>query len=256
MKLITTLTLSLLAATFIGRAAIAVPQASPYTPDANTVLLEHFDNSVTGSVSGPLTYTSGIFSQSGNFSTTTALTWSSPALAQGTFEFWASIASYDSDSVQMDPYVRLGFAHYSGIPAAETLYIDIGRSPQLHSPMFGLNAAPFNWNDVQPISPVGLNEWHHYAVTWGTAGMHFYLDGGLVASNSDTRAINPSTQIWGLGSRSGYNEGLTGQVDEFRLSNIQREFTAVPEPSAVALLLSAALLCLRRRTLRTHERIA
>ena len=231
MKLLSILPFAFFITASLLGASIGVPQTVPYTSDANTVLLEHFDGSVTGSVAGPLNYTSGRFGQAGNFSTSTGLTWSSNQLPQGTFEFWASLESYTSESF---PSVRMGFAYYSGIPAAITFSVAV-RDSLPHSPEFALNHAPFAWNDLLPTSPVGLNEWHHYAVTWGDAGMHFYLDGSLVASNSDTGGINPSTQIWGLGSRpgSGYNEGLTGQIDEFRLSNIQREFTPTPEPSTL-----------------------
>jgi len=252
MKLIALFTLELIASASILRAAIPVPQASPYTSDANTILLEHFDNSVNGTLTGPLSYASGIFGQAGHFSTSTSLNWNSGSLSQGTFEFWASIESYASGAF---PWVRLGFAHYSGLADAITFSVRVVE-PAVHNPTFELNHAPFHWNSLQPAIAIGLNEWHHYATTWGGAGMRYYLDGSLVASNSDTGGINPSTQIWGLGSRSGYNEGLTGQMDEFRLSNIQREFSSVPEPASAVLLLVGAAFCIRRRSLRTHERNA
>ena len=49
---------------YLNATTVNVPQSGPYVADANTVLLEHFDASTSGTPTGPsVGYRSGIYGQ-------------------------------------------------------------------------------------------------------------------------------------------------------------------------------------------------
>ena len=116
---------------------------------------------------------------------------------------------------------------------ATTGYVEVMPGAQLQA---GINIQPFNWNDSgnnfnQPNAKaiVLANTWYEYALTWGSEGLHYYIDGNLVYSNSNTGAQNPNTSWWAVGDEN--SNGFNGVMDELRISNIQRDFASVPEPA-------------------------
>jgi hypothetical protein len=91
---------------------------------------------------------------------------------------------------------------------------------------FGINIQPFDWIGAPAAGIVTSNIWNHYALTWGAQGKFLYLNGSVITSSSDTRAMNPSTAIWEIGAEATLgNDGFNGVMDELRISNIQRVFS-------------------------------
>src|SRR5437660_980071 len=72
----------------VGYTQTEIPQPAAYSTDANTVLLEHFDGSTTGTANDVVSYDRGIFGQGVRMKDTSYITWNFGALTQGTVEFW------------------------------------------------------------------------------------------------------------------------------------------------------------------------
>ena len=218
---------------------IVVPQQAPYTNDANTLLLEHFDGATTGSPNGAVTYQNGVFGQGVHLDFGSWVSWNLGALPEGTVDFWGKLDSFS-------------FGTYGDIPVACFIQSDYG---QLFAETF-LTAVGTNgvWSDYDcDCNPPGgdnwvgmgttaqgntnsnpiitANVWHHYATTWGSQGFHFYVDGNLVYSNGNTYGQSPATSSWSIGGRTSGDgstasfPGFAGMIDELRISNIQRTFT-------------------------------
>lgn len=126
----------------------------------------------------------------------------------------------------------------------------------LGTPNGGINIAPFNWNQLPSNSAtITPDTWRNYALSWGDAGLRFYIDGDLVSSNSNTDTLNPSTGWWAVGVAGSSaigspGQGFNGTMDELRISNVQRDFAAIPEPAFSFLLVIGLQFVLGRKALR------
>lgn len=86
-----------------------------------------------------------------------------------------------------------------------------------------------------------LGQWHHLATVFGGQSqptIHFYLDGKLVGTQQGVSAMRYGTTwelVLGAVGYSGYSDFLAGELDEVRLSTVQR-YTAnfVPQRRFVA----------------------
>jgi hypothetical protein len=212
----------------------SVPELEPYTPDANTLLLEHFDGTTSGSVNGDVSYATGVFGQGVHMIDTAWISYSLGALPQGTFEFWAKLDDLSNSSG--NPPGLFG-SFYSQFYAGTSYMLVVpvsGSNGEEGQPNGGVNIAPFNWNHAPAHSAVITpDRWHHYALTWGNAGLHLYLDGSLIASNSNPGGQNLSTGWWAVGVNGSSaigapGQGFNGIMDELRISNIQRTFEPTP----------------------------
>jgi len=227
----------------IASAAILVPQAAPYTADANTVLLDHFDASTVGSPHGAATYTTGVFGSAVHLNDSAWISYNLGALSQGTIEFWGKLDSLTNSG--SEGAIKFIGSYYSQF-FAPTGYIEAFNSIPLGQTQAGINIAPFNWNDSgdnvnapNPSAVVAKDVWHNYALTWGSNGLHYYIDGQLVYSNLNTGGQNPNTTWWAVGNQNG--NGFNGSMDELRISNIQRDFAPAPAPEPVTTLFGIAL---------------
>lgn len=232
-------------------AQIGIPQPAPYVNDANTVLLEHFDGTTSGSASSPISYDQGVLGQGVRLNEAQKVEWNFGALQQGTVEFWVNLDNVTNSGPN---YLHMVSSHYAGIPGASTLYVNVDKPETGHTNIVqaGVNIAPFNWNGLDDFLPnvMQSNCWTHLALTWGSQGLRVYINGSLVGSNSNTGGQNPSTAVWGIGDIEDNSSGFNGLMDELRISNIQRDFIQVPEPttwSLLALGVVALLVGLRLR---------
>jgi len=211
----------------------------PYVPDANTVLLDHFDNSTSaaiqaysenGAACGPAkpgaapTFSFG----PGPLGLDQALSLGPPAgqpagsstylrypggqlLSQGngTIEFWVFLTSYGTGLSLVDQ------GQYYGACMGWTFGMGVSSTGQLSASAW----AAFNLNSG--ASTVPLNTWAHVAATWGGTGAKLYINGALVGSDANT-----GLPAAGFGKfvmmRLGTHAGVTTWIDELRISNIQR----------------------------------
>ena len=206
---------------------ITVPQTAPYTNDAQTVLLQHFDGTISGSANGSVTYTNGIFGQGVHLVVGSWVSWGNfGTLSQGTVEFWGILDTLDySDNLVTGPaFIQADYSQFY----ASTFSTSIQSTNYAISIYHCGCALPDNWvgmpNTIEtPAFSVTSNTWHHFATTWGSQGFHFYIDGNLVYTNANTEGLNGNTAFWAIGGLvdggTDSSPGFTGAIDELRISN-------------------------------------
>lgn len=208
----------------ISQAAITVPQLAPYTNDANTLLLQHFDSTTTGSTNGSVTYSNGVFGQSVHLNAGSWVSWNLGALSQGTVEFWGKMDANAKANANGN-WPCFVYAAYSQFYATT-----FGCGIITNTPNFGLhNGSVWVGSGYLPSPVITSNSWHHYATTWGSQGLRFYIDGTLVYSSANTSGQNASTGWWCIGGQTASapaygGNNFAGAIDEFRISNVQRTF--------------------------------
>lgn len=222
-------------------------KSGEYIPDANTVLLDHFNGvtdatilayTQTGQTCGselPLA-TPSFYYNPGMNELYQALTLNPPIEAvqgsatylkypggqllsqsNGTIEFWIRLSSYGKGL----SFVNQG--QYFGACAGWTFNLDMDSTGMLNSSAW----AAFSLNSG--TSKVPLGRWTHLAVSWGNMGAKMYIDGNLVGSDVNTgmpaNDYNGSVLV-----TLGTGAGLSASIDELRISNIQRtEFNIIPQ---------------------------
>jgi hypothetical protein len=206
---------------------ITIPQQAPYTNDAYTVLLEHFDGTTGGSANGSVTYTNGVFGQGVHLNAGSWVSWNRGALSQGTVEFWGKLDTITNTGIVWPSFVNSCFSQFYGGTFNVHIYTNTPAT-SYHNGSVWVATGTLN-----PSPVITANTWHHYATTWGGQGFHFYVDGMLVYSNANTSGQNASTGWWCIGGQSGAGpaydgDNFTGAIDELRISNIQRTFAALP----------------------------
>jgi Concanavalin A-like lectin/glucanases superfamily len=217
----------------------------PYTNDAYTVLLDHFDGSTsanilaytnTGAPCGnalPLVTPSYSYG-SGAPGLNQALTLYPPAsdltarsylkypggellsLLNGTMECWINLSNYDFNFHQYN---------FWGECQGDVGGISIQPTGQLTVSMWYTTSTPVYCDSGTNLVP--LNTWTHVALSWGSAGLRLYINGALVGTNSNTGFFAD----W-FGKDSLFVSGKGIQIDELRISRIQRTNFNVPYPTA------------------------
>ncbi len=215
---------------------IAVPQSAPYTEDANTVLLEHFDGATSGSVNGTATYTNGIFGEGVHLDIGNSVYWNLGGLLEGTVEFWGKLDTNNYSGSQ-PTFIQsdLGMFYFPTF-----LFAVVSNYPycSYHSgddwvgmPHYTYTNWVNGWGSGLPDTSSG---WHHYAGTWGRQGFHVYIDGMQVYSNANTFPQNASTTFWAIGGSVSPLlawPGFTGVIDELRISSVQRLYQPEAGPT-------------------------
>ncbi len=209
---------------------------APYSNDANTVLLDHFDGatsasilaySETGAACGAAkpsatpnsSYVNGPsgLSQALNLNPPTGQPAGSGTYLQypggqllsqanGTIEFWTYLTTYGAG---------VGLVNQGPFPGScngWTYHLGVNSSGQLRS-------AAWDAFDVNSgATTVPLNTWTHVAASWGSAGAKLYING--VQVGSDANAGMPAS---GYGGSVLVDYSAVGlQIDELRISNLQR----------------------------------
>jgi len=209
----------------------------PYTNDANTLQLDHFDGSTSASINGVIagancvalsaatpSYAYGI----GQSGLGQAITLGPPA---GQPAGSASYLRYPTMDILSQANGTIEFRVYPtayGISLADqgqyynacsgwTFRMGIDSSGHLTSSDWDSYLC---WN-VTSSQVVPLNTWTHVAVTWGSAGVKMYINGTQVGSHSSTHC--PAGGFSGyLMMLCGSYKGAVCTIDELRVSNIQR----------------------------------
>lgn len=71
-------------------------------------------------------------------------------------------------------------------------------------------------------SSLNSNQWYHFAVTFNSSGMEFYINGSSQGSESFDGQIDDLGSFFKIGFREDIFEAFGGVVDEFRVSNKAR----------------------------------
>ncbi|HSB68895.1 MAG TPA: LamG-like jellyroll fold domain-containing protein, partial [Candidatus Methylomirabilis sp.] len=219
---------------------------TPYATEASTILLDHFDGSTSSSIlayretgvpcwqmepaatpayaygPGPngLNQALSLYPPAGEpVNSQTYLQYPGGQLlsqANGTLEFWTYLTTYDSA-------VSIAQGQYPGACAGWTFGLGVSPTGQLQASAW----AAFSMNSGAVTVP--LNAWTHVAVTWGSTGAKLYLNDVLVGSDANTGM--PASGYGGsVLVFSGAGSG-GAQIDELRISNVQRTSFSLPPPS-------------------------
>jgi hypothetical protein len=206
---------------------------APYTNDANTVLLDHFDGSTSASIlaysqtagcGSPMPSATPISSYvTGPTGLGQALSLTPPAgqpagsatylqypggqllsTPNGTVELWIYLTAYGVSLVEQGQYPGACMGWTFGMSVSSTGLLQAGAW------------AAFSMDSGAAAVP--LNAWTHVAATWGSTGAKLYMNGVLVGSSANTGM--PASGYSGsvLVGKGGF--GL--QFDELRISNIQQ----------------------------------
>lgn len=216
----------------------------PYSVDANTLLLLHFDGTYVGAqgetpaaMSGtefrPGKFSSGVFIDGLDFLRYAPV--DNIALEQGTVEFWVQpdspisstqprllfevSAEWDGDGYWAD---RLKLAH---------LGTDTFRFQTFNAGESGIIASGYPWTP---------GEWYHVGITWEGKDIALYVNGELRAQQTATYFPDTLNQVIKIGSGCDWGgfscPEATAQpskavIDEFRISDTVRCFGQVAPPA-------------------------
>ncbi len=183
------------------------------TADANTVVLDHFNQSSSGTVRTQLNYATSLsgLGQAANISNQNFVMYpfSKDLTSAATIEFWIKPESYDMGLVCINwgtttSAPSAGYVFHSSINPEGKIRI---------SSWNGQGGGLLVGNTVLP-----LNTWTHVAISWGTT-TKIYINGKI--DGQMTGVFNPSASgsciylpYWGS------SKSVT--IDEFHVSNIQR----------------------------------
>ncbi len=233
-------------------------QNAPYTSDANTVLLDHFDGSTSANIlaytetgeactqepsaTPSYSYISGPsgFNQALMLNPPVGQPAGSPSYLEypggellsvpdGSLEFYVYLTAYGPSNISL-----LEQGQYYHSCGGWTFGMFVSSTGQLSAEAW----AAFSMNSGTAVVPI--NTWTHVAATWGSTGAKLYINGTLVGSD-----VNTGSPASGYGSSVmmllGTHTGYSGCVDELRISNIQRTYTPISGgPAAPQNLIAAS----------------
>ncbi len=192
-------------------------QGVEITADANSYILDHFNNSSSGTTYNTLEYITGLggLSQAANFTNSGFVKYycNTSLLYAATIEFWVKPTAYgtglicfNSNNASSTPLA--GYYFHSQIDATGKIKISDWT-------LLSGTITEFTSN-----SSIPLNQWTHIAISWGSS-TKIYINGAI--DNQTTSAFRPfatTTYVyfpyWGTGTTSGI------AIDELHISNIQR----------------------------------
>jgi hypothetical protein len=210
---------------FLLVAATGAPvSAQEHTPDANTLLLLHFNNTLTGAQgeiptqATGVTYEAGIFGNGAHFGTGNQVYYASAnniLAAVGTLEFWIKPKWNGGDG---QGYVVLRWAIGGGM----LFFKDGGNYWRSLFNRFGDGGNPEVGTGINISAEWQANVWHHCAFTWDSDSLKLYVDGTLRTASRVTSPLSTIAETtFQLGGEN-FNFYLNAVLDELRLSNIER----------------------------------
>jgi hypothetical protein len=202
----------------------------PYTTDANTIGLWHFDETSGNTVSDE--------SGNGNNGTATGTTIVDGKFGKArSFNGTSDKATITSSlSLNVSPHLTLeAWIKPSGFSAINTFLRKNGPNSQNGYLMhfknngtafdFGINTK-FGLGTETPVNPAYFldGKWHHVAATYDGAVARVYFDGVPVDQDSfnETIGTNSSDPV-SIGANDVYGEYFKGLIDEVRISNKVRQ---------------------------------
>jgi hypothetical protein len=239
----------------LNSAAQTYGSVTPYSNDANTVMLDHFDGSTSASIlaytnngglcgpekpsilpnysyllgTGGLGQALALYPPAGD-STRSYSKYPGELLTQanGTLECWINLTN---------SFFVLHQLTYVGECNGDVGGISVGPTGQITIDIWPTPSTTFSFNSGTNLVP--LNIWTHLALTWGSGGAKLYMNGILVGSNPNTGSFTHWSDSNSL------FEFIDGYLDELRVSNVQRTNFNLPCmtcPPAVDLKMFAGLI--------------
>ena len=195
-------------------------QQGPYSVDAHTLLLLHFDNSYggaqgeTGTPNGA-SFTSGKYAQGVTMDSSDTLTYATAGnlnRTQGAIEFWIR-PHWNGDDNQSYTFFEAGNVWFNRIrimkDGANNLRFMLWDS----TTEYGVAYNVANWR---------AGEWHHVAATWMGTDIALHVDGQQRENSHTANPPDTLANIMYVGSSSSVTEQSNADLDELRISDIPR----------------------------------
>lgn len=213
-----------------------------YSPDANTVLLDHFNGSTAGNyVAGTLGYTTSIpdLHEAANFTTGTWVRYNLPGWyqwsynfdpqgKQGSVEMWVNPKNYNIGLLNFQ------WCFTTSPPSAGyILGLGITADGKLSSGVWSSIGVAKGDSGLLGNATIPLNQWTHIAYSWEPGGTSLYVNNQIDAFEPYDYypALNSTFYVyannWG-GSDIGY-------IDELRIQRTPYSPAPVPEPATMVL---------------------
>lgn len=188
--------------------------ATPITGDNKTLLLEHFNSSTSGTVTGNPSYIGGLqgLSQALSLGKGTYVRFPVSQIleAQGTIEFWLKPRNYGAGILNFNWNNTASYP-----PAGHVFHLQVGADGKVA--IGGWASNPSCMYGLSSAVPLQLNQWSHVAVSWGTQ-TKIYVNGAISASSN--QCFRPASPVWAYLNYWGATD--LGDVDELHISNVQR----------------------------------
>jgi hypothetical protein len=194
--------------------------AGPYSVDAHTLLLLHFDNNVDGaggelgSANG-VSFSDGKYAQAVMVDSSDTLNYDSAGnlnRTQGAIEFWIR-PHWNGDDNQNYTFFEVGNEWFNRMrivkDGANNLRFMLWDSTTEYS----IHHNVANWQ---------AGEWHHVAATWIGTGITLYVDRNQVANSNTANPPDVLASTMYVGSTLWLDEQANADIDEFRISDIPR----------------------------------
>ena len=210
---------------FRGPAGVAAWGSScsvegPHTSDAHTLLLLHFDNSLTGA-DGEIGTPNGAGFAAGRYSgglyidNTDTLTYETSGnlnRAQGAIEFWVQ-PRWKGDDGENHVFFEVGAEWFNRImitkDGANNLRLITWDSTHEYGVAYGIG----DWR---------AGEWHHVAATWDASSLALYVDGQRRDWTGNARPPDTLAARFSVGSTAAGGSQADAVIDEFRISGAPR----------------------------------
>lgn len=221
--------------------AVGPPPVAPYAPDANTVLLDHFDGSTSGTidafsyqgsnpepaaapnygwVAGPNGLDQALellppVAEPVNSGTYVRYPGELLSTANGTIEFWLYATTWGLSLVDQGPHFGSG--------SGWTYGMGVDATGSLTASDWDFSGC---WSLDSGAVKVPLDTWTHVAVSWGATGVKMYINGLEVGNHPSI--VGPASGFGGnVLIRAGSSQS-GGIIDELRISNLQRTVFNLP----------------------------
>src|SRR5437867_10022023 len=203
--------------------AIFISQGLAIQSDTNTLLLLHFENSLTGeagempiSASG-VSYEPGVATNGARFAPGNQVFFSAVdniLATNGTLEFWIKPRWNGNDG---QGHAILSFGGAGGL-----LFVkDGGNYWRSIGNRYGAGGQPEVGVGINISSEWRSNEWHHAAFTWTTQSLKVYVDGQLRAQSPINYLPPVNAATFQLGA-DGTGSSADALLDELRISDRER----------------------------------
>ena len=204
--------------------------------DANTRLLLHFNNNMTGASgevptqSVGVSFEAGVIGNGAFFSTTNQVYYAvanNIQASQGTIEFWIK-PRWNGNDGQSHAVLQYGGA--GGLLVEK----DGGNFWKILLNRFG----------SETVSGLGVNgwtanQWHHSALTWNNSSVKVYVDGALVSESTPNAPLPSIPDLTFQIGADGTGSHLNAVLDELRISNRERTATEVMDSFLAGLTVSS-----------------